>query len=249
MILGNPIATGNTTDIYLHEGKLIKLFKDLLPDTEAEYEANKQRYAYSHGLPVPYVFEVAKINGKQAIIMEHILGNTIGKIIYDDMAKMEHYMSLSVDVQLKIHGVKASSIESMADKLSRQLFSASALSEKQKSALIERLKNMRYESRLCHGDYHVFNLILSETGVTIIDWVDSSAGDIRADVYRTYLLYAQYSMELANSYLRLYGEKSGLSQDDILTWEPIIAGARLSENVASEKADRLLEIVNRYYPE
>ena len=107
---------------------------------------------------------------------------------------------------------------------------------------------MQYESRLCHGDYHVFNLIISEAGVTIIDWVDSSAGDIKADTYRTYLLYAQYSMELANTYLRLYCEKSGLSQDDIFTWEPIIAGARLSENVASEKADRLLEIVSRYYP-
>jgi len=217
MILGNPIASGKTSDIYLHEGKLVKLFKDFLPDTAAEYDANKQRYAYSHGLPVPYVFEVTKINGKQAIIMEYVLGSTIGNIIFDDIAKMEHYMSLSVDVQLKIHGVKASNFEPMTDKLSRQLFSTSALSAKQKDALVEKLKNMQYESRLCHGDYHVFNLIISEAGVTIIDWVDSSAGDIKADTYRTYLLYAQYSMELANTYLRLYCEKSGLSQDDIFT--------------------------------
>ena len=90
------------------------------------------------------------------------------------------------------------------------------------------------------------NLILNETGATIIDWVDSSAGDRKADAYRTYLLYSQYSMELANLYLRIYCEKSGLFQDDIFAWESIIAGARLSENVASEKANRLLEIVARY---
>jgi len=117
MILGNPIASGKTADIYLHEGKLVKLFKDFLPDTAAEYEANKQRYAYSHGLPVPYVFEVTKINGKQAIIMEYVLGTTIGNIIFDDMAKMEHFMSLSVDVQLKVHSIKASSLEPMTEKL------------------------------------------------------------------------------------------------------------------------------------
>jgi len=47
MNLGEPIKKGNTADIYLHDGKIIKVFNDNLPDTEAEYEANKQKYAYS----------------------------------------------------------------------------------------------------------------------------------------------------------------------------------------------------------
>ncbi|BCB37562.1 hypothetical protein BCJMU51_2449 [Bacillus cereus] len=37
--------------------------------------------------------------------------------------------------------------------------------------------------------------------VNIIDWVDASSGDIRADVFRTYLLYAQSHIELAEMYL------------------------------------------------
>jgi hypothetical protein len=96
MNLEKPITEGNTADIYLHEGKIIKLFKDFLPDTEAEYEANKQIFAYSQGLPVPCVYEVTKINGKQAIIMEYVAGKTIGNIIFDDMTKAKQYMSLSV---------------------------------------------------------------------------------------------------------------------------------------------------------
>jgi thiamine kinase-like enzyme len=180
--------------------------------------------------------------------MEYVAGKTIGSIIFDDMAKAEQYMSLSVDVQLKIHDIKANNFELMTEKLNRKLLSASILSEKQKNVLIEKLYKMECEKRLCHGDYHVFNLILNETGVTIIDWVDSSTGDRKADIYRTYLLYSQYSMELANLYLRIYCEKSGLFQEDIFAWESIIAGARLSENVASEKANRLLEIVARYWP-
>ena len=82
MNLGVPIANGNTADIYLYEGKIIKLFKDFLPNTEAEYEASKQIFAYSKGLPVPFVYEVAKIDGKQSIIMEHVKGQTIGSIIF-----------------------------------------------------------------------------------------------------------------------------------------------------------------------
>ena len=123
------------------------------------------------------------------------------------------------------------------------------LDERQKSLLIQKLDSMTFENRLCHGDFHLFNLIISDTGkVSIIDWVDSSAGDIRADIYRTYLLYSQVSVELAEMYLRLYLWKSGLSKEDIFQWAPIIAGARLSEIVSSEESGRLLDIVNHYYP-
>lgn len=55
-------------------------------------------------------------------------------------------------------------------------------------------------------------------------------------------------MELADLYLRLYCAKSDLSKDEIFQWAPIIAGARLSENVSAENSDRLVEIVNHYYP-
>ena len=235
--------------IYMHEGKIIKLFKDFLPNTEAKSEAFKQMFAYSKGVPVPFVHEVTKINGQQAIIMELILGETIGSIIFNDMTKAEQYVSLSVDVQLKIHDTKVDKFVLMSDKLKSQLQSALGISEKQKNALIDRLCTIKYENRLCHGDYHANNLMLSETGVTIIDWVDASAGDIKADVCRSYLLYSQYSDGLASLYLSLYCEKSGLSQNDVFVWEPIIAGARLSENVVSEKANRLRDIVVKYYPE
>ena len=247
MILTNPIATGNTADIYLHDGKLVKLFKEYLPDGEAEYEANKQRYVYAHGLSVPFVYEVTKINGRQAIIMDYIPGETVGDIIFNDKTQAEYYMSLSVDVQMKIHSIKADDFELMTDKLNRQILSAPCLNGEQKNVLINKLNNMqKHENKLCHGDYHILNLILNDTDITIIDWVDASAGDIKADVYRTYLLYSLFLPTLADLYIRIYCEKSGLSQNDIFTWKPIIAGAMLSENKDSDTEGYLLEIVNAY---
>lgn len=248
MNLGEPIAKGNTATVYLHNNKIIKVFNDNLPEAKAEYEAKKQIYAYSCGLPVPYIYEVTKVNGRQAIIMERVEGRTIGELIFNDMTKAEQYMRLSVDIQLKIHAVKALDFELMTDKLNRQILSAHLLNDKQKNALSEKLLGINHDKYLCHGDYHVFNLIINENQVTIIDWVDASAGDVKADVYRTYLLYSYFSMDLANLYLQLYCDKSGISQSEIFIWAPIIAGARLSENVPSEKAGRLIEIVNQYCP-
>jgi aminoglycoside phosphotransferase (APT) family kinase protein len=248
MNLGHPIAKGNTAKIYLLDNNIVKIFNNYLPDTESLNEANKQSYAYSCGLPVPEVLDVTKINGEQAIVMEYIKGETLGDLMFQDERKAEYYLNISVDIQFKIHSIKPDRIEPMHDKLSRQIEMATSLDKRQKSFLLEKLDSMTYEKRLCHGDFHLFNLIKTDNQVVIIDWVDSSAGDIRADIYRTYLLYSHFSPELADLYLRLYCEKSGLLRSDIFQWAPIIAGARLSENVSSENSDRLMKIVHQYCP-
>ncbi|MEC2918808.1 aminoglycoside phosphotransferase [Bacillus tropicus] len=92
MVLGNPIAKGNTAEIYLYDNKIVKLFKDYLPDTESMNEAKKQKYACSCGLPVPNIFEVIKIQNRQAIIMEYIKGDSIGNLLLNKLNKAEHYI-------------------------------------------------------------------------------------------------------------------------------------------------------------
>lgn len=248
MELGTPIAIGNTAKIYLVKNMAIKIFNESLPKTESTYEANKQKFAYSCGLPVPKVLDVTEIDGKQAIVMEYIPGKTLGSILLDNMEKAEYYMELFSDVQQEIHMVVASSLEPMSQKLRHQIESATILDQRQKYILINKLELLTYEKRLCHGDFHPFNLIVSDNKMAIIDWVDASAGDIRADIYRTYLLYSQFSVELAEMYLQLHCRKIGLSKEEVFEWAPIIAGASLSENVSSENSQRLFEIINRYCP-
>ncbi|MGG3521735.1 aminoglycoside phosphotransferase family protein [Bacillus pseudomycoides] len=248
MNLGNPIAIGNTAKIYLYDNKIVKVFKKHFPNTESLYEAKKQEYAYSCGIQVPKVLEVTKIKGRQAIIMEYVKGKTVGDLLIHNMERAEHYISICVNAQQKVHAAVVDSdlLEPMSEKLRRQIESVQNLDEKQKGKLLRKLDSMVFEPRLCHGDFHPFNLILSNDNVKIIDWVDASAGDIRADVYRTYLLYAQASVELAEMYLRIYCKNAGLSRDEVIKWAPIIAGARLSEKVSSENIKYLKKLVDQY---
>ncbi|WP_459502709.1 phosphotransferase family protein [Bacillus sp. C1] len=248
MNLGNPIATGNTAKIYLCDNKIVKVFKKHFPSTESLYEARKQEYAYSCGLHVPKVLEITNINGRQAIIMEYVKGQTVGELFSHNMERAEHYISICVNVQQKVHAVVVESdlLEPMSERLRRKIESVQNLDEKQKGNLLRQLDSKVFESRLCHGDFHPFNLIMSHDNVKIIDWVDASAGDIRADVCRTYLLYAQSSVELAEMYLHIYCKHAGLSRDEVLGWAPIIAGARLSESVSSENIEHLKRLVDQY---
>lgn len=247
MKLERPIAAGNTAEIYRQDKMIFKVFKDNLPDGEAIYEAEKQKYAYSCGLPVPRVIDVTNMDGKQVIIMEYVRGRTIGELLLEDFAQAEYFLRISVDIQRKIHAVNVDGMEPMSEKLRRQIGAAAYLDDRKKGVLIEKLAAMNVENRLCHGDFHLHNLIMSQHDITIIDWVDASIGDIRADVYRTYLLYTQHATELADMYVRLYCEKSGLTKDEIFDWAPIIAGARLEENVGIEEQERLLRIVNAFF--
>ncbi|MBE7150347.1 aminoglycoside phosphotransferase family protein [Bacillus mycoides] len=232
MNLGNPIAKGNTAEIYLCDNKVVKLFKEYFPNTESLYEAQKQKYAYSCGLHVPKVFEVTEIQGRQAIIMEYVEGESVGELLLNNLSKAEHYISICVSIQQKIHAISVSSdeIEPMEERLYRQINSIHDLDEKQKGNILKKLDSITFEPRLCHGDFHPFNLIMSNGDVKIIDWVDASSGDIRADVFRTYLLYSQNSVELAEMYLHIYCKKTGLLRDEIFQWAPIISAARLAES-------------------
>jgi aminoglycoside phosphotransferase (APT) family kinase protein len=243
MNLGEPVASGNTANIYLYENKIIKIFKDHLPDTEPEYEACKQRVAYGSGLRVPNIIDVRKINGKQAIIMEYVKGDTLGELLIKNMDQVKSFLDKSVDIQMEIHNVRVGALESMNIKLQRQIESVKDLDDKLKGSIFKKLALMNVENSLCHGDFHLYNLIKSGEEVFIIDWVDASAGDPRADVCRTYILYSQVSVDIAELYLELYCEKSGRSRNEILVWAPIIAAARLSENVATEDSNRLMMMI------
>ncbi|MGG0648922.1 aminoglycoside phosphotransferase family protein [Bacillus mycoides] len=232
MNLGNPIAKGNTAEIYLCDNKVVKLFKEYLPNTESLYEARKQKYAYSCGLHVPKVFEVTEIQGRQAIIMEYVEGESVGELLLNNLSKAEYFISICVSIQQKIHAISVSSdeIEPMEERLYRQINSVHDLDEKQKGNILKKLDSITFEPRVCHGDFHPFNVIMSNGDLNIIDWVDASSGDIRADVFRTYLLYSQNSVELAEMYLHMYCKKTGLLRDEIFQWAPIISAARLAES-------------------
>lgn len=134
MVLGNPIAKGNTAEIYLTDDKVVKLLKDYLPDTESMNEAKKQKYAYSCGLPVPNVFEVKKIQNRQAIIMEHVKGDNIGDLLFNNLNEAERYISLCVNEQKKIHAIHVNTdeMELMRGRLERQIKSVHKLDERKK---------------------------------------------------------------------------------------------------------------------
>ncbi|MEK5064437.1 aminoglycoside phosphotransferase family protein [Cytobacillus sp. FSL R5-0596] len=217
-----------------------QVFKEHLPPLEHIHEANKQEYAFSCGLPVPKIVKAAEIEGRQAIIMKYVKGNK--------MESPDHYLTICAQMQQKIDAMPAdpSVIGSMTDRLYKQIQIVETLNQEQKIILLKKLDSMMSDSKLFHGDFHPFNIIIGESTVTVIDWVVSSSGDVLADVTRTYLLISEASAKLAKRYVHIYSSLTGISREEIFHWIPIIAAARLSENVSEGEHKRLLDIIKEF---
>ena len=84
---------------------------------------------------------------------------------------------------------------------------------------------MKDHTKLCHGDYNPSNIIINEKGeYFVIDWSHATQGNASADAARTFLLFSiQGKDALADKYLNLFSEKSGIEKTHIQRWIPIVA--------------------------
>lgn len=240
------VGQGATTTIYRDGGTAIKLYVNASPD-EADNEAERQRFAYKAGLPVPIVYGVRKLDDNAvALDMEYIDGQTL---MQPGMNKDERKNAIQalVMLQCEVHKVHASGLPKLTDRLTWKIKTTQYLVEPQKNNLLSLIARLNNDSdNLCHGDFHPLNILYDGSKHWIIDWVDASAGNPLADASRTYLIFKQYMSRSAGIYLRTFCKQTNSKQDDVLAWQPIIAAARLKENMDDKSRLWLLTLVQEW---
>jgi uncharacterized protein (TIGR02172 family) len=242
------IASGAQADIYKEGTKAIKLFKDYVQKENIEYEVNLQKMAFDYGLPVPEIFDITEINGKFGIVMEYIDGEPLGKIIMENDSKFEEYLLKSIEIQSSIHKIETDKFPFMEDIQKNYILGTNKLTQSDKENILGKIENTSYENKLCHGDFHILNLIQTSNDIKIIDWVCASSGNPNADICRTYLLYKIYMEEIADIYLETYCKIKKVDKFEIMSWLSIVAGARLGEYVKDENEERILkEIIKKEF--
>lgn len=234
------IASGAQADIYRDGSHAIKIFNNTFNKQEVEYEAHLQKMAFDCGLPVPEVFDIITIDNKFGLVMEFIEGTPVGKIIQDDHSKLDEYLTKSIEIQNFTHTIEAHHFPLMKDKHRNHISNASLLNKKEKDIILQKLENTEYDTKLCHGDFHVSNLIQTSNGIKIIDWICAGSGSPYADIYRTYLLAKIYIGEFAEIYLNTYCKIVVINKTELFSWALITAAARLGEYTRDENEQKAL---------
>lgn len=236
--LNNPIAQRKTKTVYKDSDKTIKLFVENYSKADILNEAlNQARVEEGTSLNVPKLLEVTKIDGRWGLVSEHIEGTPLNKLMEEHPEKEEEYLNLFVDTQMKILSNSVPLLNRIKDKFRRKLSNAVNIDENTRYELMQRLEGMKNHTKLCHGDFNPSNVIVKDNGeVYVIDWAHVTQGNASADVARTFLLFSiEGKNELAEKYINLFSEKSGISKANIQRWIPIVAATQMTKEKEEEQ--------------
>lgn len=244
MKLDNIIAERKNKVIYKDGNLVAKVFDECYPKSDVLNEALNQARVEETGLNIPKIEEVTKLDGKWAIISTYIEGKTLAQLIAENPGKIDDYLEMFVNIQLKILHQQAPLLNKLQDKMNRKI-SETNLDDTTKYELHTRLNGMPKHTKVCHGDFNPSNVIISPDGKAyVIDWSHATQGNGSADAARTYLLFRLNKQdEIAEKYLDLFCKKTNTTRQYIDKWFPIVAA---SQSVKGKKEERefLLSWVN-----
>jgi uncharacterized protein (TIGR02172 family) len=251
------LALGFTAEIYAwHAGQVLKLFNPGASRETVEYEAGITRIVHATGLPVPAVGEVLEIDGRYGLELERVDGISMLLALNRQPWKLSYYAHQLAELHADMHQCQVPELPSLGEKLVSKLKRAEKLPENVRQAALKQLELLPEDNKLCHGDFHPGNILLTSHGPVIIDWIDAARGFPLADVARSTVLFGGGPIPPAtkgawlikiirrrfySTYLRCYFELNPADQQQLSRWIPVVAAARLDEHIYFDE-DRLLSI-------
>ena len=226
------------------------MFHNWLSLENIEYEMKIARAVHASGVKSPAVFEMVQIDGRHGLIYERVQGESMLEVFRRQPWNVNRLGGLLAELHVRMHErVSDTGLPAQRSRLEYKIKNADALPDSVKSSLLGALQAQPDSDRVCHGDFHPANILLEGSDAAIIDWVDATRGNPLADVARTtiILLGAAKSSQIKNpflkalvamfhsTYLKHYFRLRPRGMDEYRRWLPIVAGARLNENIPELK--------------
>jgi len=259
-----PVAQGRTAEIFMWDGQhILKLYRAWCPPNWVEYEARIAGAVYQAGIPSPAPGEIIEVNGRRGLVYEYLDGVSM---LQDMNARpwllLKHARSLA-ELQIQIHRQSITGLPSYKDRLRHAIRSTSHLREELRSKALAELDVLPEGKNVCHGDYHPGNILITKRGPIVIDWMTACAGSPWADVARTSLLLsigAKAARQQINPVIRMavgFYHRAYRSRYDVLfpdtqkqmeRWMPVMAAARLNEDIAQEREALMKMVIEGVIP-
>lgn len=224
--------------IYRVGNQVFKVFDRSYPKADVLNEASNQARVEETGLPIPKILGVSvSEQGEWTIVQEYAEGKTMAQLMEAHPERQEMYLHELVDLQLLIHSKTAPFLTKLKDKLDDRLIGYEKLSPAVRYTLRGRLAGMPKHNKVLHGDFNPSNVVVREDGsCCILDWAHATQGNATADAANTYLILRLQNEDMAESYLKLFCEKTGTAGQYVRQWLPIMAALRKMKEIPGEQA-------------
>jgi aminoglycoside phosphotransferase (APT) family kinase protein len=242
-VLGRCLGSGKDAEVFESGGLVVKLFREAVPKHTAFREAAALVQAEALGLPVPSVKGVTVIDGRWGVAMSRADGPSFADVLLAEPTEAVGLLGAMASLHARIHACVAMSFGSLKAKLDANIRQVKSLGDGQRRALLRKLAGLPDGDRLCHGDFHPWNIIGRADRPLVVDWTSASRGSPAADVCRSYVLIKPTAPDIATAYVETYARLSGEDPKEISRWLPVVAAARLAEGVPDE-VDGLLAMLD-----
>ena len=253
---GKLIGVGRTADVFVWgEDHILKLYQAWMPASAVEREFTITRLAYTTGLPVPATEELIEFEGRLGIVFERICGIPMLKVLENQPWKLPSMSRLLAELHARMHAcVLPPDMISQRQRIVEGIGWAKDLPDPQKCSILAILDGLPEADAACHGDFHPDNVLLTDHGPFIIDWMNGGRGHPLEDVARTSLLLQTGGLPsgispfmrlvinasrrlIYSAYLKRYLQIRPASHSEIDSWQLPLLAARLFEveNYPQEK--------------
>jgi aminoglycoside phosphotransferase (APT) family kinase protein len=257
---GDVVARGTRSTIHAFgRGAVIKVPEPATPESWIEFEAEYAEAARISGAPVPRLLGMEKVAGRAASVWERIDGASLWQHIVDAPARSTEFGALLADVHEALFQlVPPVTLPSQHDRLTTKIRIAATTIDRAHAEALKLLPVTHGAGRLCHGDLHPSNIIMSPDGPVIVDWFDASRGDPVADIARSWVVLLAEGADapphlpgadravldqVTAAYLARVREHRDVDQELLERWEAVNAVARMAEGV---RRDVLIGVWTRF---
>jgi thiamine kinase len=245
---GDPVARGTRSVIHAYgRGAVIKVPEPETPESWIHFEAAYAEAARGSGAPVPRFLGMETVAGRAASVWQRIDGPSLWQQIVDRPRRSARFGALLADMQEALFAlVPPVGLPPQRDRLATKIRLAAATIARAHADVLALVPPASGAARLCHGDLHPSNVILSADGPMLVDWFDASRGDPVADIARSCLILLADGAEtpahlpgadretlerLTAAYLARMREHRDVDDDLLARWQAVSAVARISEGV------------------
>ena len=250
--LGPLIATGRTAEVFgWTDGTVLKLLRPGFPDGLGEEEAIAAARVTAAGLPAPRCFGTERVDGRFGLVYERVDGPSMVEVVVAEPARAPELATALAELHAAMHERSGSGLPEMRDGLRRVIARAPRVAADTRVAALERVNTLPTGDALVHGDFHPGNVVMTDAGPVVIDWLTAGIGPPAADVARTLFLLTGTVLDdtiprdrhelvealrhaFADAYLARYRALRPLDAAELAGWRLPILVARAAERVAGE---------------
>ena len=119
----------------------------------------------------------------------------------------------------------------------------SSLNQEVKDKALHSLSLIERKYHLCHFDMHLENIMMTDEGLVILDWMNAKLGNPVMDIARSYIFLCQYVKRQANPYLKQICKQMGIHSEEVKQAIPLMAALRMLEDDTSQSKNHLMQFI------